>query len=284
MTPPPPARARPQFSRFTALVFSFFSAALYRDVARRWRGIGLLYLLLLMAVTWAPVVLKWHLRFHRWAHGGQAARYFQEFPSLTIEDGVVSIAEPQPHVWRDPDTGEVILVVDTSAEFDVPEAATSRMLLSRSVLEIRDQEQRTTHVYNLSRVESVYLDRESALATVQSWSSRFAFYAFPTALLVSMAWGLIRVLMYGFVGMALASIFRARLDYPALCRLSAVAMTPGMVVDAAGWVLGVGPTPYYAWALMAGMITVAYLAVAVKANAEPEEPPGAPPTAPTPLQ
>jgi hypothetical protein len=178
-------------------------------------------------------------------------------------------------VWRDPDADEVILVIDTSAEFDVPEAAKARMLLSRRILEIRDDEQRTTHVLNLKRVESLSVDRESALCTVQCWSNRFGFYAFPTALLASTAWGVVRVLMYAFLGMLLASIFRARLDYPALARLSAVAMTPAMVVDAAGWMLGVGATPYYAWSVIVSVITVAYLAFAVKANAEAAEPPGA---------
>ena len=287
---------RPQYSRFAALVLSFFSPALYRDVARRWRGIGLLYLLLLMAVTWAPVVLRWHVQFRTWAHGGQAARYFESFPSVDVENGVVSIAEPQPHVWRDPDAGEVILVVDASAEFDVPEAATARMLLSRRILEVRDDEQRTTHVFNLKRVEDFHLDRESALCTVQRWSNRFGLYAFPTAMLVSMAWGLVRVLMYAFLGKLLAVVFPARLDYPALVRLSAVAMTPGMVVDAAGWMLGVGATPYYAWSVMIGVITAAYLAFAVRANAEAGPAlgageyvpgygltPGAPSTAPRPL-
>src|SRR5688500_2194712 len=109
----PPEHPRPQYSRFTALAFSFFSPSLYRDVARRWRGIGLLYLLLLMAVPCSPVVLRWHLNFRGCAHGGQAVRFFQGFPSITVEDGVVSIAEPEPHVWRVPDAGGVILVVDT---------------------------------------------------------------------------------------------------------------------------------------------------------------------------
>ena len=280
MSYPPPSPPASQwhpgrrYARFAALALSFFSASLYRDVARRWRGLGLLYLLLLMAITWAPVVLRWHVKFRAWAHGDQAARFFQEFPSIDVENGVVSIAEPQPHVWRNLNTGKVILVIDTSAEFDVPETARARMLLSRRILEIRDDEQRTTHVFNLKRVEDLSIDRESALCTVQCWSSRFGFYAFPTALLVSMASGLVRVLMYGFVGKLLASLFRARLDYPALVRLSAVAMTPGMVVDTAGWLLGVGATPYYAWSLIVGMITLAYLAFAVKANAEAATPAG----------
>src|SRR5688500_20251727 len=90
--PPPQPRPKPQYSRFTALVLSFFSAALYRDVARRWRGIGLLYLLLLMFVTWLPVVIRWNLQMRAWSDGGAAQRRLAVFPTITITSGVVSYA------------------------------------------------------------------------------------------------------------------------------------------------------------------------------------------------
>jgi hypothetical protein len=273
--PPAPAAAqsRPkrQYSRLTALVFSFFSRSLYRDVARRWRGVGVVYLLLLMFVNWLPVVVAWHLGARMWAEGGAAQRLLGEFPTITIQKGVVSIAEEEPYVWRHPDTGEPILVVDTTAAFDVPEATTAPMLLSRRALEIRDARQ--TRVYNLQGVESFSLDRQSALDWVQ-WAANWSWaVALPGAWFVSVVWGILRLLLYGLIGLLFASIFAARLDYLALMRLSAVAMTPGIAIDAVAWMFNVGYLPFCGWHGVIGMVTLTYLAVAVKANVEAGPPP-----------
>ena len=43
-----------RFSGLHALVLSFFSPALYRDVALQWRGIGVLYLLLVATICAIP--------------------------------------------------------------------------------------------------------------------------------------------------------------------------------------------------------------------------------------
>src|SRR2546426_6973479 len=82
------------------------------------------------------------------------------------------------------------------------------------------------------------------------------------------------MLLYGLVGLIFNSAFNARLDYAALLRLAAVAMTPAMVVDTVlVWLVG-APVPCCGSMLLAGLITVSYLAFAVKANAQPVMPPG----------
>src|SRR2546426_3324312 len=42
------------------LLLSFFSRSLYRDVGRTWKGIGFLYLLLLLALSWVLVTIHLH--------------------------------------------------------------------------------------------------------------------------------------------------------------------------------------------------------------------------------
>src|SRR2546426_10244070 len=82
------------------------------------------------------------------------------------------------------------------------------------------------------------------------------------------------MLLYGLVGLIFNSAFNARLDYAALLRLAAVAMTPAMVVDTVlGWLVG-APVPCCGAMLLAGLITVSYLAFAGQAEAQPGMPPG----------
>lgn len=42
------------YSVFHPLYLSFFSKSLYQDVAKNWKGTGLAYLLLLLALAWVP--------------------------------------------------------------------------------------------------------------------------------------------------------------------------------------------------------------------------------------
>lgn len=264
--PPPVPRQRPQYSRLRALVLSFFSPSLYRDVVRNWRGIGLLYLLLLFALTWAPVIGRWHLAVRSFAYGAGAERQLREFPTITINKGVVSIAEEEPYVWRDCIGGEPILYVDTADEFIGPDADAAKILLGSSTLYLR-KDPRETRVYDLSEVGSFFVDNHRVAGWLKSFSNWLAPMGFPTAVTLSMIWGLFRLLLYSLIGLAFASVFHARVDFAALMRLAAVAMTPGMMLDALAWTFNFGSAPFCGWSGLIGVITVAYLGFAVKSNA-----------------
>ena len=47
-----------RFGLLHPLVLAFYSQPLYQDVARNWRGITFLYLLIVLALTWLPGMVK----------------------------------------------------------------------------------------------------------------------------------------------------------------------------------------------------------------------------------
>jgi hypothetical protein len=250
----------------TALVLSFFSASLYRDVARTWRGIGLLYLLLLLVLTWLPPIIRTHLSFRRFVRN-EAPAVIDQTPTLTITKGVVSIAEPEPYFMRDPKTGRAVVYIDTSGAFDRgKEAQEAVILVSRSTMEVRQPNK--TEVHDLSKVDSFHMDRRDAARWLDLASTWFGPVAYVASVLWSLVTGLLRLLLYALVGMAFASSFNARLDFPALMRLSAVAMTPAMLVDTLAWTFNFGYLPCCGWGVLMAVATLAYLVFAVKANAD----------------
>ena len=269
---PPPQRQRPRYSRFSALLLSFFSAPLYRDVARNWRGIGALYLFLLFALTWLPPVISGHVRFKKFVRD-DAPALVDQIPSVTIRNGVASIKEPEPYFIRDPETGRALVYIDTSGAFDQEkEAQEAVLLLSRSTLEARQQNK--TEVHDLSKVEYFYLDKQTARRWMDGGAKWFGPVAYVSSVLWSLAYGIVRLLLYALIGLIFVSAFGARLDFAALMRLSAVAVTPAMMVDALAWTFNFGWTPCCGWSVLMGIITLVYLGFAVKANAEPAPPPG----------
>jgi hypothetical protein len=274
MEPPYPAtqaavavRERRKYSRVSALVLSFFSADLYRDVARRWRGFGFWYLVLMLAVSWLPFAIQAQVGFAKFVRQ-DATRLLAGFPGITITNGVVSIDRPEPYFWREPDTGKVILYVDTSGAFDLPAGAQAKAKLSRSKVVVQQSEYET-RTYDLSGVKSFSVDANR----VQGWLEAATYWVgigiFTFGLLGTLVWHLIQILIYGLIGLALASMFGARLDYPALLRLSAVAITPAILLDT---VLDLAGAHFPFSALVFLVIEIAYLAFAVKANADPNAP------------
>lgn len=272
----PPVQRLPErrkYSRVTALVLSFFSPELYRDVARRWRGIGFLYLVLLLVVSWLPVAAKIQVSFTRFVHH-DAARTLAGFPAVTINNGVASIDRPEPYVWRDADNGEVILYVDTSNAFDTPEAARAKIKLGRSQL-IAKQSEFETRSYDLSQIKYFFVDRARLLGWMQAASYWVGAGIFAFGLVFTLIWHVIQVLIYGVIGLLLASMMTARgLDYPALVRLAAVAITPAILLSTVFDLTG-AQVPYSGWLFLA--IEMGYLALAVKANAAPAAMPPPPP-------
>jgi len=275
--PPPqpqPPRARPRYSRFTALVLSFFSPDLYRDVARNWRGIGLLYLLLVMVLTWIPVTAVWHHGLRKAMQDPELNAVVDQFPTLAIRKGVISIQEPEPYIVRDPKTKRAIFYVDTSeATLNTPDAQQAAVVVGRTWVEVRQPNK--TEKHDLSHVDSVNVDKSVIHTWMNALPRWFPFVGFPAFLIGSMVWGLLRLLLYALIGLIFVSVFNARLDFAALMRLSAVAMTPGMVIDMVSSLVGFPPPmPFCGWGWIIGAITVAYIALAVKANGEAPATPG----------
>jgi hypothetical protein len=269
--PPPAARQPPRYSRLSALVLSFFSASLYRDVARNWRGIGLLYLFLLMALTWLPPIIRGHVSLRRFVRD-ESPKIIDQVPTLTIKNGVVSIAEPEPYFIRDPETGKALVYIDTSGAFDDAKAAKDAVVLvSRSTLEVRQPNK--TEVHDLSKVENFSMDKRSVAHWLDIGASWFGPVAYISSVIWSLLYGLVRLLVYALVGLIFVSAFNARLDFAALMRLAAVAMTPAMAIDTLAWTFNFGTMPCCGWQFLMAIVALIYLGFAVKANADATSPP-----------
>src|SRR4051795_9900624 len=78
-----------QYGAFSALILApMFHAGLARDVAQRWRGIGALYLLLLVAITGAVSAADVHFSFAKFLRD-DFPTFVQDVPPINIRDGVV---------------------------------------------------------------------------------------------------------------------------------------------------------------------------------------------------
>jgi hypothetical protein len=263
-----------RYSIFHPLILSFFSKSLYRDVGKNWRGAGLLYLLLVIALLWIPTTIKSHLEFGRFIDN-DAKELTKQIPAVTITNGQASTDVPTPHFIKDPKTGTTLAIIDTG---DSPTETdnTSVPLVLRKTKLIMNKNASDTQTYDLSGVKSFFVDRarvEGWLVTARTWFFP-AFY--PVAILFSFIFRTVQILIYALIGLGFVSILKAKLDYKSLMRLAAISITPVMVLNL---LFELVKFHIPGWVVLGILIELGYLFFAVKANADEDVPQYQPPPA-----
>ena len=254
---------------FHPLWLSFYSQELYRDVARHWPGACFLYLFMMLALAWIPIVVKIHIEFKNFAEN-EGATMIAEIPTITITDGEVTADVEQPYVIRDPEKkDEILAIIDTTGEITSLENTEAKILLSKSELLIKQSEFETTS-YDLSPIKEFSFDRTVA----ESWLNLFAQLLAPLIYVLvvplSLVYRILQALLYAAIGLLFARGVKAPLKYPALLRLAVIAVSPVIVLDTLRDFLSI-QVPYLL--LLSFIVAMAYLLFGIKANAEPEAPP-----------
>jgi len=248
-----------RYSRLRALVLSLFSPDLYRDVAANWRGVGFLYLLLILALTWLPFIYKAHVGFKDFAQT-EFPNMIRDFPPITITKGVVSSPAPQPYYMREPESGKTFFILDTTGQVtELPPGDESMMLLTKTELFIRNQ--RETKIIELAKDFDFYMDRSKLQGWMDWWAGKFAFIFYPLALIFSFIGRMITTVMYAVVGLIFNSMYRKNLSFSALMRLAAVSTSAVIYIDTVFDVTG-KHVPY--WNLIGFALTCVYVSLAVR--------------------
>lgn len=271
-----------RFSILHPLTMSFYSGELYQDVGRKWKGVGLGYLFVAMAILQLPMAVKIHVGFSHWVETG-ASEVIDKIPQITIRHGEVStnvetpyyIPEPQDSANRVSESSKYLAVIDLTGKYKSLEDVNADLLVTKHALAMRNRpgEVRT---YDLSRVESFSIDA----ARVHGWLNSSRFFVAPACygfiLLFSYLYRVMQVALYAAVGILFARSLQVTLEYPALMRLAAVAVTPPMILNE---VVGLTQVHIPWWSLICLGIAMGYLYFGVKVNAE-QAPVTATPSAP----
>jgi len=255
-----------QYGVFHPLFLSFFSKALYRDIAKNWKGVAFSYLLLLLALTWVPVMMQFHFNLSE-GISREAPQIVNQIPKITITKGELSIDAPVPYYIIDTQSGEQIAAIDTSGQTTSIDQTRAFMLLTKKNLIMRQRHRAETRTYDLSDIKSFTLDRDSVMSWVQAFKKWFALAAYPFAVAGSFVYRVVQVLIYALIGMLFASILKTTLDYDALVRLSVISITPVVALNTLRRLLDVHVP--MTW-LISFVIAMIYLFIAVKANADAE--------------
>ena len=250
---------------FHALIFSFGSRDLYREVARNWRGMSFLYLLVMLAVCWIPGIITAYVGLSHFVKE-EAPKLVAQVPAITISHGKVSTDADEPCHIRDPETGKVIAIIDTTGQVTSLDETDALALLTQDRLLIKKEHETT--VYDLSTVESFSVDGP----TIDVWLGRIVVWgpivAFPFLLLGSYVYRIVQAFIYAVIGLLVKAIAGASLGYPAILSMAMVAVTPAVALKTFMGIVGVDLP--FAW-LLYFAVAMGYLYFAISSCSTPEE-------------
>ena len=260
-----------------ALGGSFFSRDLYRAVATDWKGAGLVYQLLLMAIATLVIAVRLHAGSIAFVNK-EAPPLLAQLPVIDIDHGVVIVNHPMPVTITDPDSGKVLAIIDTSGGITTLDGTGASVLLTRNQL-ITVRRTGVVQSYDLRKVERFHLDRKIAAGWLRLIASWFAVVCTPFILAGLYAARLVVMLVAAGILFLVGRSSAVKFD--TTMRLASVALTPATLIESA--LDGLGHKPGV-WGFLWLVIAIAYLAFAWSASRPPRPAESQPETpAPEPL-
>ena len=104
----------PVYRYWEALYKSFYSRQLYVDVGKRWRGFGLLYLLLAVAVLSIPFAIRVSFTLNK-SYNEQIIEPLLLLPTVYVQNGEASFDKPMPYLMNNK-KNQVIAIIDTTGQ------------------------------------------------------------------------------------------------------------------------------------------------------------------------
>lgn len=261
----------PAPSSIRALWLSFYSPHFYREVARRWSGMGALYLLCLLVGCWAPYMLAVDFALTHVLEDA-VMPLVRQLPPVAIRDGEVAVSEEQPVFILHPKTRAVMAILDTTGEYTSLHDTDAWLLLTGTHLTTK-RSQWQSQTFSLENVKEFYVDGPLLLRALRIAKRWFVIGAFPVAVAVSYGYRILLALLFGLCGLGFAKVLGTKIPYRNAVRLAAVAMTPALFLDTAVSITLLLKAPGEAvpfWWLICWGVSLAYLFGAVAANADRE--------------
>ncbi|MBA4373537.1 MAG: hypothetical protein C0402_11830 [Thermodesulfovibrio sp.] len=252
-----------QYSVVHALYLSFFSRALYRDVAVRWKGVCLVYLLGVLALCTIPGTLRMQADLGAWLND-QAAGYIRQLPDITITKGVLSVDAEEPYRILDPTTGEPVVILDSTGSVKSLEGTKAVALFTKTALIVRKNETET-RAFSLSDLggETMTIGRRNAYDLLEAFVDIFPVILYPFALFISLLLWSTVVLVFALAGRLYARRLALALDGRSVVRIAVIALTPALLSGALMTTAGAS-LPY--WWLVTVLISLAYMFYGIQAN------------------
>jgi hypothetical protein len=228
--------AKKDFSAWQAPFLAFYSRAFYADVATKWKGTGIAYMLALSTVVWAvtitctAVIPCWRLMNNPALTG-----FLQQVPTVTFAGGRLSINKPCPYRIGD-GKGVTWLVFKTDKEgCELADDDPPIVVTKEAVFLTSSSSKNRCEKYELKAISKVIdhfeFDGMNTLSTIKLGLTWLPLVAFIVGWPVVILGHLGQMIVYAAVAMLLAHFWKKRsISFPTGLRVAAMAITPNVML------------------------------------------------------
>jgi len=248
---------------------SAYSPDLYREV-QHWRGKALLYLALVLALCWTPILIKMQVMIDRTIRRAEPSLLAQ-IPVIEFAHGQVKTPENRPYLIHLGDDDQAMtFIIDTSGHYQSLDGQVALVLLTQDKCFMR-QKTGEVRTFDLSKNQAgqFVLDQDMLRKLIRIFRVWVVALSFLFLVLFSYLKRLMQAFLMALIGLGLATSLETDLDLGELLSLAIVSMTPAMILETL-WNLAGGSLPFI-WILWAALI-VGYNLFAVNAAASPYMP------------
>lgn len=247
-----------------ALFRAFYSSALYVEVNRLWRGLGLRYLFLLSVVLSVPWYVTEYVKQVNFFHE-IVLPAVKQFPTIQVNEGKVQFDKPMPYIIKDK-AGKPVIIIDTTGKTKDLKGEQYKDVL---LLVTKDSFVYQFHglpptVDPLKPDAGGQVDSELVLQAIDNGKWMFATSLYPV--LVSSLFSVLFVisLLYGFIAIPIAnSVMKYPINYRQSIKLTAVSMTPMVTLL---FILYLGNWVNHGTGILLFFVMSAYYVFAIRAN------------------
>lgn len=249
-----------QYNYLRAIYSSFYSSALYRDVKENWGAGVVVYLLLILVISWiiSFVQIQRSIKLH---YTQFAAEIVPQMPLITIKKGEASTPEPHPYIIRDLHTGENVMTIDTTGQYLNLDQAKSQILVTKHEVIMKDNA--TVRIEKIPANLTMNIVPSKAKEWILKLIDWVWLFLFPFFLIGSFVYRLIQALLYAVIGKLFAVIGGVTVSYSNMIKLAIVALTPVIVLST---LLDLLSVYFHLQWVIYFIISMAYLIFAIRAN------------------
>jgi len=244
---------------YQAPFFAFFSRNLYRQVVTHWKGTGLAYLFILLATCWIFPSVKaqlWTTEFIE----EEVPKIVKQVPSFEINNGFASIQETQPYFIVNYETGEPIIIIDTTNTITSLEGTPAKVLITKKEV-IRRKNNLETHHHSFHEIKNFKLNQLKINLWLDWIKELSGLIIFIIGTVGEFVVRVFQVLLFAVISLYFSSRFSSFLSFKTLLRISAIAVTPCIVGKTILDALGANIECIDRWDLVVGFI---YLYIILK--------------------
>jgi hypothetical protein len=259
----PPPRA----TWFETLLLCLVSNQLYVEVLRRWKGLGLVYLLLVLALLTLPCAMKSHaVNYKRFQQLNELV--VPQIPKITYREGVATVEAQQPYtIYKDgaKSAKEPWVYMDTRGEKVNLDSREEALVVTRDSMFVRT---RGASIRYSPVPHPFHGEFNASFARVVCQLIMYGggWISYPMMIVDGFVmWTIHAALLAGLANFMMVGP-RLGVKFADLFRMCIVACTPALYLNTIGFLAGT--TNWELWTMILAVVAVMYVTSGLRAAAE----------------